>query len=135
MGVDVTLTTCRWRGRGFESTEVRPATAADVSAAVVQLDGAEFNDLYLTPDDSDPETYFSVGGGPDLFLVFLCLANERFHDAYDPAGSDEEVLLVTGGQTGSFARRQLIDRSSALRAALTYCNDGSLDESVSWDSR
>ena len=71
------MTTCRWRGRGFESTEGRPATAADVSAAVVQSDGAEFNDLYLTPDDSDPETYFSVGGGPDLFLMFQCLANER----------------------------------------------------------
>ena len=133
--MEVTLTKCRWRSGTVENIEVRNATLTDVSAALAQLDGAEFNDIYLTPDDSDPETYFSVGGGPDLFLVFLCLANESFHEAFDPLQSDGTLLLRTGGQVGSLARRDLIDRASATRAALTYCDSGTLDTSISWQSR
>ena len=133
--MDVTLTKCRWRNGGVESIEVQFATPSDVSAALAQLDGKEFNDFYLTPNASDPETYLVVGGGPDLFLVFLSMANETFHEAYDPSASEETVLLRTGGQTGSFARHDLIDRSSALKAAVTYCERGTLDASVSWQSR
>ena len=131
----MTLTKYRWRIGTVENIEVRNATLADVSAALAQLDGAEFNDIYLTPDDSDPETYFSVGGGPDFFLVFLCLANESFHEAFDPLQPEGTVLMRTGGQVGSFARRDLIDRASAMRAALTYCDSGTLDGSISWRSR
>ncbi|MEQ1700246.1 MAG: Imm1 family immunity protein [Ilumatobacteraceae bacterium] len=127
------LTWCKWGTRCEEFSELSP-TWATVEAALEQLDGLEFNDLYLRLDD-DGETYFAVAGGPSLFLVFLDIGGDEFHEAIDSSAPDHEVALVVGGQQGVFNRRELIDRPTATVALKTYFETGRLAPSVTWRIR
>lgn len=127
------LTWCKWGTRCEEFSELSP-TWATVEAALEQLDGLEFNDLYLRLDD-DSETYFAVVGGPSLFLVFLDIAGDEFHEAIDSSAPDHEVALVVGGQQGIFNRRDLIDRPTATVALKTYFETARPAPSVSWRIR
>ena len=76
-----------------------------------------------------------MSGGPDFFLVFLCVGNREFYEVFDPLESEDSVSLIVGGQVGTFTRRQLIDRALTLRAAQTYYDAAELDGSISWQSR
>ena len=118
------------------STDQRLAEAAPVLGEELsdRLNGREFNDLYFRLDD-DSEMYFAVAGGPALFLVFVDVAGERFHEAIDSQAPAHMVELVVGGQQGTFDRRDLIDRPSAIVAFKTYFETGKLAPSLSWRTR
>lgn len=133
--VGVKLTSCRWRDSSVEDIVIASPSWDEVAAAIERLDGATFSELFLHLDDAEDETYLTVAGGPDAFLVFVCVANEEFHEAIDPAASDSSVTMVVGGQQSTFGRRELIDREHALVAAHTYFDTATLDASITWHSR
>ena len=133
VGVVTSLTWCKWGTRCEDFSEVSPSWAT-AEAALDRLNGREFNDLYFRLDDGS-ETYFAVAGGPALFLVFLDIAGERFHEAIDSQAPAHKVELVVGGQHGTFDRRDLIDRPSAIVAFKTYFETGKLAPSLSWRTR
>jgi hypothetical protein len=56
MAIDV-LTICEWVDRSVNHTEIKNPSWFDVEEAIRSLNNAERNDLYLIPDENDPETY------------------------------------------------------------------------------
>ena len=131
----VRLTSCRWRDSSVEDIVLASPSWDEVADAIERLNGATFNDLFLQLADAVAETCLVVAGGPDAFLVFVCVANQEFHEAIDPSAGDGSVTMVVGGQQSTFRRRELIDREHALVAAHTYFDTATLDASITWHSR
>jgi hypothetical protein len=132
MAIDL-LTICEWAGRSVSHTEVQNPTWADVEQAIRSLNNSERNDLYLTPDKSDLETYLAVGGGDGRYLVTGSVANERFPTIVnlDKPSSPKELLLV-GGQEGDYPANWIVDFETALHAAKVFYEAGAFAAGANW---
>ena len=129
------LTIPRWDREPRDEVILSPSWN-QVRSAVRGLNGESLNDLYLMPDDQAPDRYFAVAGGPGLYVVFICEANERFIEAVSSHVDDgTRVSLTCGGQVGSFAARQLVDLDTALTAAKHFYDTSSASPHVTWVTR
>lgn len=126
------LTVNTWRGSSvLESDENNAPTAADVEAAIARLDGHACSEVSLGQDE--PFAYFTVGGGPELYLVTGETADEDILQLTSPDAGDETVPLVCGGQLADFARHDLVDRDAATQVLLRFLETGDHDTSLPWD--
>ena len=97
------MVTPRWRP-GSRSTEnvVPIPSQRDVENAVRQLDGNEYNDLYLRTTDGD--TFLGIGGGAGRYMVAICEHNQRFGQLLNTQDlSDVQEDIICGGQLTRFA--------------------------------
>jgi len=127
------LTVCEWFDRTRSDTEITKPAWEQVEVAIRRLDNDRWNDVYLYPESSDPETYLCVGGGADRYLVSGSIGNEVFPTVIDPANSDtKEVPLVVGGQEGLYPANWIVDLTTALRACKAYYELGHLGGDITW---
>lgn len=134
MAIDV-LTVCEWVNRSVNRTEVRNPSWPDVERAIRSLNNCGRNDLYLTPDENEPETYLAVGGGDGRYLVTGSVRNETFPTIVNPdkASSPKQLLLV-GGQEGDYPANWIVDLESALHAASVFYEAGTFDAGANWQN-
>lgn len=125
------LTVNTWDGPMVHSDENNGPTAADIQAAVARLDGAATSEVTLTQED--PFAYFTVAGGPELYLVTGETANEEILQLTNPGAGNEIVPLVCGGQLADFAQHDLVDREAATRILTRFLESGDHDTSLPWD--
>ena len=125
------LTVNTWDGPIVHSDENNAPTTADIQAAIARLDGAATSEVSLTQED--PFAYFTVGGGPELYLVTGETDDEEILQLTEPGAGDETVPLVCGGQLADFARRDLVDREAATRVLTRFLENGDHDSSLPWD--
>lgn len=127
------LTVNTWDGPIVHSDENNAPTAADIQAAVARLDGAATSEVTLTREE--PFTYFTVAGGPELYLVTGETADEEILQLTSPGAGDETVPLVCGGQLADFARHDLVDREAATRVLSRFLESEDHDTSLPWDAQ
>jgi hypothetical protein len=127
----VNLTVKTWDGPIVHCVDNDAPTTADIKAAIARLDGAACSEVSLTQED--PFAYFTVGGGPELYLVTGATEDEEFLQLTEPGAGDETVPLVCGGQFADFARHDLVDRGAATRVLTRFLEVGDHDTSLQWD--
>ena len=96
------LTACEWtRGRMNEVVFDDPSWQ-DVENAIRALDGQTRNDVYLTADRLNPDTWLVVGGGNGRYIVTGAIDVDKEFPALIDAGRPDEPqeALVVGGQEG-----------------------------------
>lgn len=120
-----------WEGAARLDEIIEKPDVAAVESAILRLDGDRTTEVCIEAND---ESCLILGGGAGRYVGFISRGEEEMHDLVTPAGSaDPCIELCTGGQTGYFAERQLVDLSTALRAARTFAETGELDPSVTWE--
>lgn len=119
-----------WGGSIVQIDANNAPTTADVQAAIARLDGAACTEVSLTQDK--PFAYFTVAGGPELYLLTGESADEEILQLTDPDAGGAIVSLVCGGQRADFARRELVDRDVATRVLIRFLEGGDYDASLHW---
>ena len=130
------LTICVWEGRRCRHVDIASPTWEQVEAAVRALNGCDRNDLYLTPDGADPETYLCVGGGAGQYVVFGSIGNETFPTVVSQAESrTDNARLMIGGQEGLYPLRWVVDLPEAICAARAFWQSGQFrGGSLTWEN-
>ena len=127
------LTICEWTGRSVTDRVISDPTWAEVEAAIRALDNERRNDIYLTPDPGDDETYLCIGGGNGRYVLTGAVANEVFPTFVDPSSAAEpDVELVAGGQSGLFPANWVHDLETTIQAARTFFDAGRFPGTAGW---
>jgi hypothetical protein len=125
-----TLVADQWDGLINRAEEIRQPLATDVERAVTRLDGERFDLVTLVATD---DSHMTVGGGgSDKFVVCASLDGSSFFSLLGQGDPTQSVKLVTGGQEGEFPGDRVTDRGSALAAAKTFAEKGTLDPRFRW---
>jgi Immunity protein Imm1 len=126
------LTICVVNDSGrIESTDVDDAAPSDVVTAVEALDGT--GEIYLG-DPSD--VWLGVAGGPARYFVGYCSSNAgTILQALAEDPPTESIEFVIGGQPTPMAPQYLVDRRTALDAALHFLTTHEPTSTVAWDER
>ena len=122
------LTVCKWSGPRREDTNIEHPTWSEIEAAIRALNGHTQNDIYLQPVEGEPECYLCIGGGDGRYIVTGATKAGEFPTLADPARAGEpEETIVVGGQPGNYPGHWVVDLETALRAARSYFDTGTLD--------
>lgn len=115
----------------WHCVEIREPSWEEVSAAIRQMDDAEFPIVQLSWNDVDScfddEASFNIIGGPPTgFALFEFFPGWKFDD---PGGGDEDVRLWQSDQ-GYFCKRRniIVDIALVLKLSKVYFETGSYDE-------
>lgn len=116
----------------MSETVIAAPSRLQVEQALWDLDGHRRNDLYLqTPDEL---TYLGICGGAGRYQVSIAEHHERFaHLLNTQVLSNEEELIMCGGQRSAFPRRFLVDFQTALIAAVHYLSTAQPAPELSWE--
>jgi ubiquinone/menaquinone biosynthesis C-methylase UbiE len=80
------------------------------------------------------ESVLLVGGGLGRFIVTYVESDQRSAVAVDlSAEPDVEIRVVAGGQPGNFPARWVVSRTTAIQAATTFSQTGSLTAELMWE--
>jgi len=111
---------------------IRDPTWDDIEQAIQLLNGDTISETALANGDDVP--YMGVaGGGESGYIVFVMHDDTNSHNLVDQSKSRDEVMLVAGGQMGSFEERHCVDLKTTLQAAKVYAETGTLDPSLYWE--
>jgi hypothetical protein len=127
----VELEICTWHSRGYDSRVIVSPSDDDIAHAIVQLNGAERNDLYLRDASG---SWMGIAGGPDRVIVTFAAGEEGpFSQAVDhtaPLGS--EVEIVVGGQMITQSPQGLFAAKVATDAACEFARTGHRSTTLTW---
>lgn len=119
-----------WKGNQNQNLLEPVQDWAEIETAIKELDG---HHRTLVTLEADGETHMAVGGGTDKYVVYLTFDNETFHYLVDPSKPDADESLTVGGQEGVYPAKLCVDIDSALKAAKTFAELGTMDKSVIWE--
>jgi Immunity protein Imm1 len=102
----------------------------EIETAIKELDGHRKTLVTLEAED---ETHMAIGGGIGKYVVYLTFNNEDFHYLVDLSKSDEEMILVVGGQEGFYPAKLCVDLDTTIKAAKTFAELGTMEKSVIWE--
>jgi hypothetical protein len=77
--------------------------------------------------------HMAIGGGMGKYLVYMTTDNECFHYLINPIMPDHDETLVVGGQEGIYPAKWCADLSTTLKAARTFAEFGTVEQSVVWE--
>jgi hypothetical protein len=118
-----------------DSVEYECSSLELVVTAINNLNGRNKTLVYLL---ADGEKSFSVGGGNDgRYVAFLTIGvDDEFYNLVDLKQPDGlEMDVVTGGQRGTFAPKQVVGLETVLEAARQFALDGSMARSLAWEKQ
>jgi Immunity protein Imm1 len=101
----------------------------EIEAAIRGLDGHRRTLVTLEAED---ETHMAIGGGNSSYFVYVTFDNENFYYLVDPSKSDDNELIVVGGQEGIYPARSCVDLNTTLKAARGFAEFGKIEKSVAW---
>jgi hypothetical protein len=129
------LLICKWVGVTHHDTEIKNPSWPDVESAVRALNNREFNDVYLYPDESKPETYLCIGGGGGSYVATGSVESEYFPTLVDKKRPAEpELPLVVGGQKGTYPGNWVVDLQCVLMAAKSFYDVGGFISEIDWEN-
>jgi len=104
-----------------------------VEAAILALNGRNLNDVYLEPDDSQPQTYLCIGGGAGQYIASGSVNGEYFPTLMNyRSPAEPKVKLIVGGQLGDYPGNYIADLESVLFAARCFFESGEFDGPINW---
>jgi hypothetical protein len=118
-----------WEGNQNQTSLEPVQNWAEIETVIKELDGYHKTLVTL---EADGETHMAVGGGTDKYVVYLTFDNETFHYLVDPSKPDADETLTVGGQEGIYPAKLCVGIDSALKAAKTFAERGTMDKSVIW---
>jgi hypothetical protein len=125
------LTVCKWSGPRKEDTNIEHPAWPQVEAAIRALNGTTHNDVYLQPAGGEPDSYLCIGGGKGRYIVTGATKGGEFPTLTDPARAGEpEETIVVGGQPGNYPGHWVVDLETALGAARSYFDTGTLGAQI-----
>jgi len=105
-------------------------TWEQIEEAIRRLDGKVHTEVLLSKAGQ-----LSIGGGAGQYFVSIFTDDERSLIAIDQSKTAQEhTALVSGGQTVSLPKRQIVDVDAALRAARAYFETERPDPTLTWDT-
>ncbi|HMV83862.1 MAG TPA: hypothetical protein PLD20_04645 [Blastocatellia bacterium] len=124
------LTICRWQGASLTETIIDKPTWEKIEAAILALNNADLNDLYL---NTKAGTWLCVGGGAGRYLLTGSNGDDSFPTLVDVGGnSDQKVLLTVGGQTGDYPENWIHGLSLTLAVARNFFERGEFNSNFHW---
>ncbi len=102
----------------------------EIETAIKDLDGHRKTLVTL---ETDSETHMAIGGEAGKCIVYATFDNENFYYLVDPSKSDALESLVVGGQEGIYPTKLCVSLNTALKAAKTFTEFGTLEQSVVWE--
>ncbi len=81
----------------------------------------------------DEDTYMSIGGEENKYIVTVTFDNFRFYILVNSPKSQQIETLIVGGQEGNYPANQCVDLLHCLLAARTFTESGKLDELLTWE--
>jgi hypothetical protein len=100
-----------------------------VGKAIKELNGKEHTVICL---EGEKQTHMTIGGGPDVFVLYATGDHETFFTAVDPGKRGETVEISVGQQTNKYPAELLVAKEVVLKAAKTFAETGKLEPSVPW---
>jgi hypothetical protein len=111
----------------------RPFSSVDEAlSAIRSLDGKTRTQVVL----EGPDRALMIGGGNEgRFNVVLAVDVDReFFNLLNSGGSStKEVVIVSGGQAGSFPENLCVDLTTTLKAAEEFFNTGEPSKELAWE--
>jgi Immunity protein Imm1 len=102
-----------------------------VGEAIKEMNGKEHTIICL---QGESKIHMTIGGGPDVFVVYASDDDETFYTAFDPGQSAGSADLNVGQQTNKYPLELLVGKDVVLKAAKLFAETGELDPNVSWRS-
>ncbi|MEH1946572.1 MAG: Imm1 family immunity protein [Nostoc sp.] len=119
-----------WIGNQNKGCVEQAHSWKEIESAIRELDG---HHKTLVTLETDSETHMAVGGGLGKYVVYLTFDNESFHYLVDPSKSDIDEFVIVGGQEGVYPASSCVDLNTTLKAAKTFAELGTMEESVIWE--
>ena len=102
-----------------------------VLEAIREMNGKEHTLICL---EGERKKHLTIGGGPDIFVVYATGDEEPFFTAIDPAKAGGSVDMNVGQQTAQYPADLLVGKEVVLKAAKLFAETGKLDQTVLWRS-
>jgi Immunity protein Imm1 len=126
----VDMTTEKWIGNKNEGDLIENPSWNQVEKAIRELDGEHQTLVTLGVNE---DTYMSIGGGENKYIVTVTFDNFNFYILIDSTKSEQIEKLVVGGQKGNYPATQCVDLLRCLLAARTFTELGKLDDLLTWE--
>jgi hypothetical protein len=126
----VDMTTEKWIGNQNEGDLIENPSWNQVEKAIRELDGE--NQTLVTLGVNE-DTYMSIGGGENKYIVTVTFDNFNFYILIDSTKSEQIETLVVGGQKANYPANQCVDLLHCLLAARTFIEVGKLDDLLTWE--
>ena len=129
----VQLKTPRWHGTSYLDGNSQEADWASVGAAIRALDGVALQEVYLSPEAGDPDTWLCVAGRQGSYLLTGSRGGTTFPTYVDLSRSPEPpVELSVGGQEGLYPANWIVRLETALAIAESFFVAGGFECGVKW---
>lgn len=102
-----------------------------VGEAIKEMNGKEHTVICL---QGESKIHMTIGGGPDVFVVYASDDDETFYTAFDPGNSGGSADLTVGQQANKYPLELLVGKDVVLKAAKLFAEKGELDPNVNWRS-
>ena len=102
-----------------------------VGEAIKEMNGKEHTIICL---EGDGRLQMTIGGGPDVFVVYATADQETFFSAVDPQKSGDNVEITVGQQTNKYPTELLVGKDVVLKVAKLFAETGKLEPNVLWRS-
>ena len=102
-----------------------------VGEAIKEMNGKEHTVICL---QGESKIHMTIGGGPDVFVLYASDDDETFYTAFDPGQGGGSADLNVGQQTNKYPLELLVGKDVVLKAAKLFAEKGELDPNVSWRS-
>ena len=102
-----------------------------VVEAIKEMNGKEHTIICL---EGESKIHMTIGGGPEVFVVYASGDQETFFTAVDPGKSGGSVEITVGQQTNEYPAELLVGKDVVLKAAKLFAETGKLEPNVHWRS-
>lgn len=100
-----------------------------VREAIREMNGKEHTLICL---EGERKTHMTIGGGPDVFVVYASGDEEAFFTVIDPGKGGGNLEIIVGQQMGKYPMELLVGKDVVLNTAKLFAETGKLDPSVAW---
>jgi len=102
-----------------------------VLEAIGEMNGKEHTLICV---ESETKKHLTIGGGPDIFVVYATGDEETFFTAINPGKAGDSWEITVGQQTAKYPADLLVGKDVVLKAAKLFAETGKLDQTVLWRS-
>jgi hypothetical protein len=122
-----------WTGNLNRDEEKRWPNSEDITRVIGRLDGVQFTSVYINYD-SERDMVIS-GGNEGRFVVNIIIDTDRefYNLTNGQASSDDEIIVASGGQMGSWQKQYVVDAGTALAAAVHFAETGLPKGDFHWE--
>ncbi len=123
------MTTEKWIGNKNKGDFIENPSWSQIETAIRELDGESKTLVTLGIDE---DTFMSIGGGANKYIVTVTFDNCNFYVLIDSPKSEQIQTLVVGGQNGNYPANQCVDLLHCLLAARTFTESRKMDTLLTW---